>query len=380
MIKNDKYDEALELSQSMDPGTRNERKQPDVKKELSKSQSVSNRHFDEELEVSQSSDEASMDSRMHPAKGKLSELSSAPAKAKTASAGDAKSASSAATKPSTTTSTTASKPTPSAMPKRQEESSDEEDDDKEDDAPDFIEGQYNPEDYANLTVGSDIRDLFTYITRFKPQEVDLDTALKCFIPDYIPAIGEIDPFLKVPRPDGQPDNLGLKCLDEPASAQSDPTVLELQLRAVSKKQQYGDVVVRSIENAGKNTAAIDKWIHNINELHRSKPPPTVHYKRNMPDIEQLMEVWPPEFEELLKTAPLPSPDLDLSLAEYAKVLCALLDIPTYDNPIESLHLMFSLYIDFKNNPHFQAQNNVNFDPTSGGYGDADVMHINQGLK
>jgi len=28
--------------------------------------------------------------------------------------------------------------------------------------------------------------------------------------------GEIDPFLKIPRPDGQPDKLGLTMLDEPA--------------------------------------------------------------------------------------------------------------------------------------------------------------------
>lgn len=84
-------------------------------------------------------------------------------------------------------------------------------------------------------------------------------------------------------------------------------------------------------------------------------PYQVNYKRNMPDIDSLMEVWPEEFEALLASSPLPSPDLDLTLAEYAKVLCAVLDIPTYDNPIESLHLMFSLYIDFRNNPHFQVQ-------------------------
>lgn len=91
-----------------------------------------------------------------------------------------------------------------------------------------------------------------------------------------------------------------------------------------------------------------------------------------------MEVWPPEFEEILRTTPLPSPDLDLSLAEYAKALCAILDIPTYDNPIESLHLMFSLYTEFKNNPHFQV-NNANLSPY-GGYGEADVMHIRQNSK
>jgi intraflagellar transport protein 46 len=93
-----------------------------------------------------------------------------------------------------------------------------------------------------------------------------------------------------------------------------------------------------------------------------------------------MEMWPPEFEDILRATPLPSADLDLNLAEYAKVLCSILGIPTYDNPIESLHLMFSLYADFKSNPHFQAQNTAHFDQHTGGYGDADVMHINQGFK
>ena len=39
---------------------------------------------------------------------------------------------------------------------------------------------------------------------------------------------------QVDRPDGKPEALGLKQLDEPAAVQSDPTVLDLQLRAVSK--------------------------------------------------------------------------------------------------------------------------------------------------
>lgn len=232
-----------------------------------------------------------------------------------------------------------------------------------------------------------------YITRYKPQEVDLDTPLKCFIPEYIPAIGELDPFLKVPRPDGKEDGSGLKYIDEPASNQSDPTVLELQLRAKSKKLQYGDVVVRSIENAEKNPIKVEKWIQDINELHRSKPPPHVNYRKNMPEIDNLMEVWPEDFEKLLAATPLPSPDLDLSIAEYAKVLCSMLDIPTYDNPIESLHLMFSLFIEFKNNPHFQGRLNVNgqadakdSDGGRGGgnagnkYGGADVLAIDDDYK
>jgi intraflagellar transport protein 46 len=149
--------------------------------------------------------------------------------------------------------------------------------------------------------------------------------------------------------------LGLRYLDEPCSNQSDPTVLELQLRAKTKKLQYGDIAVRSIEYAEKYPNKIEKWIQDIKDLHRSKPPPQVVYKKSMPDIEQLMEIWPEEFELLLSSTTLPSPDLDLNLFEYTKVLCSILDIPIYDNIIESLHIMLSLFIDFRNNPHFQAR-------------------------
>jgi len=192
---------------------------------------------------------------------------------------------------------------------------------------------------------------------------------------------------QVPRPDNKEDGLGLRFLDEPSANQSDPTVLELQLRAKSKKLQYGDVAVRSIEHADKNPNKIEKWVNDIRELHRSKPPPQVNYKKNMPDIDSLMEVWPEEFEQMLANSPLPSPDLDLSLGEYAKTLCAILDIPTYDNPIESLHLMFSLFIDFRNNPHFQARMlGGGAEPKNGAvaghygnnYGAADVLEIEQG--
>jgi hypothetical protein len=46
-------------------------------------------------------------------------------------------------------------------------------------------------------VSSEVRDLFQYIERFKPQEMELEFPLKCFLPEYIPAIGEMDAFIKV---------------------------------------------------------------------------------------------------------------------------------------------------------------------------------------
>jgi intraflagellar transport protein 46 len=63
----------------------------------------------------------------------------------------------------------------------------------------------------------------------------LETKLKPFIPEYVPAIGDIDAFLKVPRPDGKEDSLGLVVLDEPSSSQSDPHILNLQMRYTSKQ-------------------------------------------------------------------------------------------------------------------------------------------------
>ena len=223
-----------------------------------------------------------------------------------------------------------------------------------------LKGAYNSKDYANLQVSNDISELFESIDRYKPHDIELESTLKCFIPDYIPAIGEMDAFLKMGRPDGKGDDLGLHVVDEPAATQSDSTVLELQLRAISKRQAAGDVTVRSIENAAKNPSEIDRWINSINELHRSKPPPQVHYRKSMPDIEQLMDVWPEEFEEALNKMALPHVDLDMSLEEYAKIICALVDIPVYDGAlVESLHVLFTLYLEFKHNQHFMAVQNGN---------------------
>lgn len=39
--------------------------------------------------------------------------------------------------------------------------------------------------------------------------VELDSKLKAFIPDYIPAVGEVDAYIKMPRPDNKEEILGL---------------------------------------------------------------------------------------------------------------------------------------------------------------------------
>lgn len=71
------------------------------------------------------------------------------------------------------------------------------------------EGGYQASDYAHLPVSQELKELFKSIQRYSPTTIDIDSKLKAFIPDYIPAIGEVDAFLKMPRPDGKPENLGL---------------------------------------------------------------------------------------------------------------------------------------------------------------------------
>ena len=51
----------------------------------------------------------------------------------------------------------------------------------------------------------------------------------------------------------------------------------------------------------------------------------------MPDLDSLMQEWPAEFEDSLQQLELPSPQLDMSIEEYARVMCAVLDVPVYDN-------------------------------------------------
>ncbi|XP_041821208.1 intraflagellar transport protein 46 homolog isoform X2 [Chelmon rostratus] len=236
----------------------------------------------------------------------------------------------------------------------EEEDSDEEDSDDDDDEPSkALEGAYDPADYANLPVSTEIKELFQYITRYTPQSIELEHSLKPFIPDFIPAVGDIDAFLKVPRPDGKADSLGLLVLDEPSVKQADPTVLSLWLSEETKQHGATELKkVTSVASPQTNPRPVDSWVESISALHRSKPPASVQYGRAMPDIDSLMQEWPAELEELLGRLQLPPARLHCSPAAYADIVCGLLDIPVYSSRIQSLHLLFSLYLEFRDSQHF----------------------------
>jgi intraflagellar transport protein 46 len=213
-------------------------------------------------------------------------------------------------------------------------------------------GAHNPADYLHLNVSDELQKLFLHIDQYKPEDIALDATLKPFIPAYIPAIGEVDNFLKVPRPDGEEEKLGISSLDEPALHQTDPAVLELQLQVHSKKRN--SITVRSLEgdvSLPYNKLQIENWINSIDALRKTKHSEKVSYKIPMPHLQDiLMEPWPEDFNEAIKneTIVLPDANLDMSLAEYGKLLCSILDIPVHKGHlIESIHLLFSLYMEFK---------------------------------
>ncbi|KAL3141589.1 hypothetical protein ABBQ32_004831 [Trebouxia sp. C0010 RCD-2024] len=217
-------------------------------------------------------------------------------------------------------------------------------------------GGYNPDNFEDLPVSEEVQEVFQYVLQYKPEVLQLETPLKPFIPDYVPAVGDIDEFIKVARPDGKPDLLGLKVLDEPAAIQSDPAVLTMQLRQSSKQagaSQAAGIVAR-VENPAKNSKRITDWIKSIGNLQKARPSSNVHISNAMPDIESLMQQWPAEVEQQLHSIKLPDATLDVDLGSFVQIVCNVMDIPVYGNPIEALHVLFTLLLEFKSNPAFKA--------------------------
>lgn len=204
-------------------------------------------------------------------------------------------------------------------------------------------------DYDRLPVPDEFKELFELVDAYDPVDLELETPLKCFLPSkYYVAVGDVDPFVKIPRPDGVPDGLGAAVLDEPVPAnQSDAAAIELRLRNRSKTRVSRDAHVHSVENAAENADKIDLWIQSVEENNEAKPPPEARHRNEMPDVQELMQPWSKEMgDELRKGAlELPGADIDLNAEEYARMMCSLLGIPVYDGHlVESVHVMLSLFV------------------------------------
>ena len=99
---------------------------------------------------------------------------------------------------------------------------------------------------------------------------------------------------------------------------------------------------------------------NLNNKQKRKVPTEVNYSKNMPDIKNLMEVWPDKEEQAYKKVEYPNEKMNISLENYTKIACNMMDIPIHPSDgkqskslIESLHCLFTLYSGFKDNIHLQ---------------------------
>lgn len=216
------------------------------------------------------------------------------------------------------------------------------------------EHEFNPKLYENLEAPSDVKEMFQYMSRYTPQKIEIEYKLQPFIPEFIPAVGDIDAFLKVLAPEPLSGNgkeltvfigrLGLEILDEPCGEQSEPALLHMKLRSIST----GPQAPGPPPSIAKSPKEIDRWIAEIQNLHANQPAPNVNVgQRQMPDIDSLMAEWPADMEQALNTVGFPSGSLDCSLGFYIELVCSLLDIPikskTQSDYIVALYTLFNLY-------------------------------------
>lgn len=59
----------------------------------------------------------------------------------------------------------------------------------------------NIEQKAKYPITTDLKNLFRLIEEFHAERIEVEPLLIPFPVDYIPAVGDVDPFIKIPRPD-----------------------------------------------------------------------------------------------------------------------------------------------------------------------------------
>jgi intraflagellar transport protein 46 len=97
-----------------------------------------------------------------------------------------------------------------------------------------------------------------------------DITIKPFIPNYIPAIGVVDAFLKLNCPDNQPEELGLIYIDEPTIQGMDSIKSSLELSYKMECKTPNNMLIKAINNANKNPVQLQNWIIEVSDLHKEK--------------------------------------------------------------------------------------------------------------
>lgn len=221
------------------------------------------------------------------------------------------------------------------------------------DIADDIEFQHVPDDIRNI-----IKE------KYKPHHIQLMTKLKCFLPEYIPALGEMNHFLTFERPDRKNLGLGTIILDEPNLVQSDPNVVELKLRAESKTVVNKKHSLSWIRTPSEEKDQITKWINDVNEVHKAQNKWQSNDQRDKSIIEDLLSLWPEKLESKFQTISIStffSPNLNLSLSEYIRFALTILNVQIEQSldrisyiHIKALYLTFCAYLELTRHEIYQG--------------------------
>lgn len=217
-----------------------------------------------------------------------------------------------------------------------------------------------PEKWENLAVDSEIKELFPYILKYTPQNIETPYHLQPFIPDYVPAVGDVDAFLKVTEPPLlKPERskemqehfqkLGLCFLDEPSGTQTEPSLLNMKLRsALTGSGKNVHSASNQLVPMAKSNKDIDKWINEVEQVHMSQ---SVYDAQPRKDIDSMVIDWPRSYADVTgatQDAYRQCLSEQLSLTDYIRILCQQFAI---EGPLEtqadyllSLQTLFGLYL------------------------------------
>ncbi|XP_055921613.1 intraflagellar transport protein 46 homolog [Eupeodes corollae] len=217
----------------------------------------------------------------------------------------------------------------------------------------------SPSSWDNLSLPQEIKELFPFISKYTPQLIETEYHLQPFIPEYVPAVGDVDAFLRVSFPpvmerrreqDIQEhlQKMGLHFLDEPSGQQSEPSLLSIKLGSVltgsARSHSASQVPV------AKSIKDVDKWITEVEHIHLGQSNHNVQPEK---DIETMMIDWPQSYATLENDLKKAYNDDNLSLVEYIRVLCEKLDIDcgpassgelTQAQCIQKVYTLFSMYL------------------------------------
>ncbi|XP_036673762.3 uncharacterized protein IFT46 [Drosophila suzukii] len=222
----------------------------------------------------------------------------------------------------------------------------------------------SPDKWEELSLPGELKELFPYIVKYTPQTIDTPFHLQPFIPEFVPAVGDVDALLKVQAPpllqpqrqkelNDHLEKLGLWLLDEPSGTQSEPSLLNMKLRSVlsgsmARNPRYATSA--SLIPTARSGKDIDKWISEVEQVHMTQ---AMYDAQPRKDIDALLEDWPRSFgddetKNALDQAYRSCLQQNISLADYVRVLCERFGV---EGPLESqadyihnVQTLFALYL------------------------------------